>query len=304
MLNNFNLKKKFTIMLLLILAFALSVSGWILSSVLMENAEREIAAKALTLIDTISSVRAYSVSEITPELSNKLETKFLPQTVSAYSAREVFEILRKQPEYNDYFYKEATLNPTNLRDKADSFETKIVNNFRANKELKEVSGFRSLTGEDIFYIARPLVVTQPACLQCHSTPEVAPKTMIDIYGRNNGFGWQLNEIIGAQIISLPAKRVFFKARQSIVIILLIVFIVFITIIVLVNLFLKRQIITPLKRLTRIAEEVSTGHLDLDFEPPSNDEIGNLAQAFKRMQLSLAIAMKKLKRNPDSNPDSR
>ncbi len=299
MLKNFNLKQKFTIVLLFILVFALSLSGWVLSSVLIKNAEEEIAAKTLTLMDTISSVRVYSVAQITPELSEKLKTKFLPQSVSAYAAREVFDILRKQPQYNDYFYKEAALNPTNIRDKADNFETEIIEKFRRNKGLKQMSGFRSLTGEDLFYIARPLVVSQPGCLECHSTFDVAPKTMIDIYGKNNGFGWKLNEIIGAQVISIPAKKVINQARQSAVLILLIVFIVFIAIIILVNLFLKKQIVSPLKRLTRIAEEVSTGHLDLEFAPPSNDEIGNLAKAFKRMQRSLAIAMKRLKNNPDS-----
>ena len=52
---------------------------------------------------------------------------------------------------------------------------------------------------------------------------------------------------------------------------------------------------PLKRMTRIAEEVSTGHMDVEFEQMSNDEIGNLAKAFKRMQLSLEMAMKRIKR---------
>ncbi|WP_088243041.1 c-type heme family protein [Calothrix rhizosoleniae] len=299
MLKNLNLKQKFTIVLLLILVFALSLSGWVLSSILIKNAEEEIAAKTLTLMDTISSVRVYSVAQVTPELSEKLKTKFLPQSVSAYAAREVFDILRKQPQYSDYFYKEAALNPTNIRDKADNFETEIIEKFRRNEGLKQMSGFRSLTGEDLFYIARPLVVSQPGCLECHSTFDVAPKTMIDIYGKNNGFGWKLNEIIGAQVISIPANKVINQARQSAVFILLIVFIVFIAIIILINLFLTKQIVSPLKRLTRIAEEVSTGHLDLEFAPPSNDEIGNLAKAFKRMQRSLAIAMKKLKNNPDN-----
>lgn len=299
MLKNLTLKKKFTVVLLLILAFALSISGWILSSILIERAEDEIAAKALTLIDTISSVRAYSVAQITPELSDNLDDRFLPQTISAYAATEVFEILRKQPKYEDYFYKEATLNPTNIRDKADEFETKIVEEFRSNQELKQVNGFRPLASGNIFYIARPLAVSQPGCLKCHSTPDVAPKSVIEIYGKNNGFGWKMGEIIGAQVISIPGKRVINQARQSAVIIILIVFIIFIAIIILVNLFLRNQIVIPLKRLTRIAEEVSTGHLDLQFEPPSNDEIGSLAKAFKRMQLSLAIAMKKLKENPET-----
>jgi HAMP domain-containing protein len=45
----------------------------------------------------------------------------------------------------------------------------------------------------------------------------------------------------------------------------------------------------------VAEEVSTGHMEVEFEQLTNDEIGNLAKAFKRMQYSLEMAMKRLKR---------
>lgn len=115
MLKNLKLKQKFTILLLVILVVGVSFSGIALSTVLQQNAKEEITAKALSLIDTMSSVREYTITQITPELTDDLTTKFLPQTVAAYSAREVFEILRKRPEYRDFFYKEATLNPTNLR---------------------------------------------------------------------------------------------------------------------------------------------------------------------------------------------
>ncbi|MEA5623242.1 c-type heme family protein [Nostoc sp. UHCC 0251] len=295
MLKNLNLKQKFTILLLVILTFGLSLSGFALSSLLRENAKQDISSTGLMLMQTMSSVRKYTTTQINPELADKLETEFLPQSVPAYSAREVFEILRKAPGYREFFYKEATLNPTNLRDKADAFETEIVEKFRNKTDLKELSGFRSIPGGDIFYIARPLPVSEQSCLVCHSVPEAAPQSMINLYGTANGFGWKLNEIIGAQIITVPANNVIKKANQSSLLIILIVSTIFIATILLVNLFLNRQVVMPLKRMTRIAEEVSTGHMEVEFEQMSNDEIGNLAKAFKRMQLSLEMAMKRIKR---------
>ena len=295
MLNNLNLKQKFTILLLVILTFGLSLSGFALSSLLRENAKQDISSTGLMLMQTMSSVRKYTNTQINPELADKLATEFLPQSVPAYSAREVFDILRKTPDYRDLFYKEATLNPTNLRDKADGFETEIVERFRNKSDLKEVSGFRSIPGGDIFYIARPLPVSEQSCLVCHSVPEAAPPSMINLYGTANGFGWKLNEIVGAQIITVPANNVINKAHQSSLLIILIVSTIFIATILLVNYFLNRQVVMPLKRMTRIAEEVSTGHMDVEFEQMSNDEIGNLAKAFKRMQLSLEMAMKRIKR---------
>jgi HAMP domain-containing protein len=295
MLKNLKLRQKFTILLLVILVFGLSLTGLALSSLLRQNAKQDIASTGLMLMETMSSVRKYTNTQVNPQLVDKLTTEFLPQSVPAYSAREVFEILRKTADYRDFFYKEATLNPTNLRDKADSFEAEIVESFRKNPNTKEVSGYRSIPGGDIFYIARPLPISQQSCLQCHSTPEAAPPSMISLYGTANGFGWNLNEIVGAQIISVPANKVINKANQSSLLIILIVSAIFIATILLVNFFLNRQVVKPLKRMTRVAEEVSTGHMDVQFEQFSNDEIGNLAQAFKRMQLSLEMAMKRIKR---------
>ncbi|MFN6482790.1 MULTISPECIES: DUF3365 domain-containing protein [unclassified Nostoc] len=300
MLKNLKLGQKFTILLLVILIVAMSSSGLALSALLRQNATNEIASRALTLIDTMTSIREYTLIQIYPELSLKLEEKFLPQVVSAYSAREVFEILRKKPEYQDFFYKEAATNPTNLRDKADSFEANILERFRKEKDLKEVNGFRSLPSGDIFYISRPLSIRQQACLQCHSTPETAPKTMINLFGAVNGFGWHLNEIVAAQFVSLPASKIIEKAHQSSLLIVGLVSAIFIVVILLVNIFLNRQVILPLKRITRIAEEVSTGHLEIDFEQvSSNDEIGNLIKAFRRMKLSLEMAMKRIRSHPNS-----
>ncbi len=295
MLKNLKLKQKFTILLLVILIVGLSLSGSALSTLLRQNATNEIALRALTLIDTMTSIREYTLTQIYPELSLRLEEKFQPQVVSAYSAREVFEILRKKPEYRDFFYKEAATNPTNLRDKADSFEANILERFRKEKDLKQISGFRSLPSGDIFYISRPLSISQEACLQCHSTPEAAPKTMIERFGSVNGFGWHLNEIVAVQFVSLPASKVIEQANQFSLLIVGLVSAVFIVVILVVNIFLNRQVILPLKRITRVAEEVSTGHLEVDFEQVSNDEIGSLVRAFKRMKLSLEMAMKRIRR---------
>lgn len=295
MFKNLSLRRKFTVLLTLILLAGLVLSGIALSAVLRQNARSDVAATGLILMETMGSVRDYTSTQINPELADKLQTEFLPQTIPAYSAREVFENLRSNPDYRDFFYKEATLNPTNLRDKADGFETQLVESFKQDQNLKELSGFRSVPSGQIFYIARPLNVSKESCLQCHSTIEAAPKSLIERYGTGGGFGWELNEIIGARIVSVPASRVISKANKSSLVVLGIVSAIFIAVILIVNVMLNRQVIRPLKRMTRVAEEVSTGHTSVEFEQLSNDEIGNLAKAFKRMQLSLEIALRRLSR---------
>ena len=69
--------------------------------------------------------------------------------------------------------------------------------------------------------------------------------------------------------------------------------VFAAVILLVNYLLNHNVIRPLKQIARVAEEVSVGKLDADFEELSQDEIGSLAKAFQRMKMSLAMAMNRL-----------
>ncbi|ACK64376.1 putative sensor with HAMP domain protein [Rippkaea orientalis PCC 8801] len=301
MLKNLKLGAKLNILLISIFFLILIICGGFLSVVLERNVERTVTDKALLLIETMGAVRDYTSTQINPELAARLETEeqFLPQTVPGYSAREVFEGLRNQPEYRNFFYKEATLNPTNLRDKADSFEAQIVERFRQDPKLREVSGFRrDLPGEDIFYIARPIAIKKKSCLRCHSTPEAAPKSQLITYGSETGFGWKLNEIVGVQMISVPASRVLTTARELQLNVLVILGAFLLLAMALINFFLKQTITNPIKKMAQLAQKISTGDLSREFEHPANDEVGMLAASLNRMKVSLEIAMNMLNSEAD------
>ena len=299
MLKNLKLGSKLNLILLTIVVVIVSVNGLVLSQVLQSNAEAEVTTKALLMIETMGAVRDYTSAQVNPELAPRLEIEeqFLPQTVPAYSAREVFENLRSREEYRNFFYKEATLNPTNLRDKADRFETDIVEKFRERPDLKELSGFRSLASGDLFYVARPISVSKESCLRCHSTPETAPKSQLTTYGSNNGFGWELNEIVGAKMISVPAGAILTNARRLQFLVIGILIAGFLVAVVVLNVFLNRSIINPLTQMAKWSREVSTGNLGADFEHESKDEIGILASSMNRLKVSLEMAMNMLKQNP-------
>lgn len=300
MFKKLKLRQKLTLLLFLIFIGGLSVVGITLNIVLKHNAEDEISSKGLILMETMNSVRNYTSTQVRPELVHRLEEQFLPETIPAYSAREVFEVLRQNADYRDFFYKEATLNPSNLRDKADSFETKLVEKFRDNEQIKELRGFRATPSGDLFYIARPLKVSKPSCLECHGRVSDAPKTMVERYGAVNGYGWKLNEVVAAQMMSVPADKVITQARQSLLLILGIIAAIFIVIILLLNLFLRRTVTQPLKQIVQKADQVSKGNMAIEFERTSNnDEIAELGKAFQRMKLSLEMAMKRLNRSHSS-----
>ncbi|MGH8000512.1 MAG: c-type heme family protein [Brasilonema sp.] len=295
--NNFNLAKKLTILLLIIFLGGITFSGIALAKILNYKAQDEISSNAWLLFRTMNSIRSYTNEEVTPELEKRLKNdEFAPQTIPSYSSRRIFDKLRNDNDtYKDFFYKEAMLNPTNLRDKADSYETEVIQNLRKDKNRKELSGFRSFDGEKFYYIARPLAITESSCLRCHSTPEAAPKNMIEKYGTEHGFGWKLNLINGVQIVSIPASQVLQKAHQSFVLVMGIVTLIFAIAIYMANFWLKRYVVRPIKRVVRVAEAVSTGDMDAEFEKEANDEIGNLVEAFTRMKISLVMAIKSFER---------
>ncbi len=295
MLRNLKIGIKFNLLLMLVFIISITVSGIALSSLLQQRAQAEITTQAEILIQTMNSVRDYTQGHINPLLKSRLNTDaaFIAETVPAFSATEVFEKFRNNNEYKNFIYKEATLNPTNLRDKADEFETQLVERFRKNSAIKEISDFRTLPEGQVFYIARPLAVKQQSCLRCHSTPEAAPKSQLTTYGRENGFNWQLNDIVAAQIISVPSGDVFANAIHIWTTIMGLIVAIFTIVILLINFLIKKTVIQRIRNIEKTAQQVSTGDMNAKFEERSRDEIGGLAAAFNRMKSSLEIAMKML-----------
>jgi HAMP domain-containing protein len=296
MLQRLRLGKKFTILLLGVFLGSILLSGMAFSRVLNQNAQNQLMEKALVLMQTMNSIRTYTSTQINPELQSRLAEEFLPESVPAYSAREVFEALRGDPAYQEFFYKEATLNPTNLRDKADDFEVQLVEQFQQSPDLAQVSGFRTAAGGKLFYVARPIQVKEQSCLQCHSTPDVAPVSMIERYGDANGFNWQLNEIVGAQMISVPARQVIQSATKAFALLMSILVGIFAIAIFTVNSLLRRFVVRPLSRMAQVAEVVSTGDMAAEFDYAAKDEVGEIAKAFNRMKVSLGMAMQMLEQS--------
>ena len=291
-MSNPGLRKKFAMCLLGILAAALVVCGWLAYSQLQKNVQDEVLHNANMLMETALATHAYTNTQIKPHLDPQLETEFLPQTVPAFAATETINEIRKK--YPEYSYKEAALNPSNPRDRATDWEADIINAFRQNPDQKMVVGERVVGDTKSLYMARPIKIVNPACLVCHSTPAAAPASMLRIYGEANGFGWKVNEIIGAQIVAVPADVPLSKARSAFWTFMLSLVGVFVLIFVALHLMLTHFVIKPLGQITRSADAISTGNFEVpELDETSKDEVGALAVVFNRMLRSLKRAMQML-----------
>jgi HAMP domain-containing protein len=283
---------KFNLIFLLVFVAGLLGAAKVSHDLLQRNAKQEVLDHARLTMEKATAIRAYTNDQIRPLLETQMKYTFLPQTVPAYSATEVLATLSKT--FPEYTYKEATLNPTNPRDRAVDWEADIVNQFRSQGNQKEFIGERESGTGRALYIARPLRITNGACLACHSTVEAAPRTLIDKYGSANGFGWQMNEVIGAQVVSVPMSVPLARAAQAFKVFMASLVGIFLAIGIALNVMLYVLVIRPVKSLSKLANRVSLGELDApQFATHGRDEIGTLANSFARMRHSLDQAMKML-----------
>ena len=283
---------KFNLILSAVFVVAFILAGVFTHALLQRNAKAEIEENARIMIDGASAIRSYTSTEIKPLLKNQMTYSFVPQTVSAYSANRYFAQLRKK--YPDYSYKEAALNPTNPADRATDWEADIVKVFRENPEKTEMVDERDTPVGRTLYIAKPMPIKDPGCLDCHDTPDRASRTMIEQYGNGNGFGWKLNDVVAAQIITAPMRLPIERADRAFIAFMLSLAAVFVILIVAINVLLMYLVIQPVNQLAAIATDLSLGNLEVaEYQSTGHDEIASLAEAFGRMRKSLVKAFKML-----------
>jgi HAMP domain-containing protein len=260
---------------------------------LMRNARAQVVQQAELMSESARSTRQYTSDNLAPlfdTLPNP-ETRFVPESVPFYAATATFDYLRKQ--YPDYTYKEAALNPTNLRDRAVDWEADLINYFRNHRDKKELIGERDTPAGRTLYIARPIMAEQ-ACMECHRLPSEAPPGIVKAYGSVNGFGWKSNETVAAQIVSVPMAvpiQIARTAFRTLVIYLIAGCLISLVAIDAAVLFL---VIRPVRKLSKVADRISTGDMSLSELPVrGSDEIAGLTTSFNRMIVSLEKAFRML-----------
>ena len=293
MFRQSKLRDHLNLIMILLFMLGVCISGLVLSTILQRQAEAEVTYRGEILMNMVSGIRSYTNDYIEKSSSKQMSSKddFRAEAVPAYAARKIFTNFREQEQFAQYSYKEAALNPTNIDDLADEFEAKLIESFTQDETSQHISGYRFKSGEKFYFISSPMKMTETSCLQCHSTPEAAPQKMRDIYGDKNGFGWQLNQVVAAQTIYLPAGYIDWIVKKKIKIFLPILGGVFAIIILIINFLINRKVVKPITQLTQIAKKLSDRRSlkseELKLEKlvklsKRDDEPGQLAKAFQYM----------------------
>jgi HAMP domain-containing protein len=284
---------KFNLILIVVFGSGVLLAGYRARNYLQETAHDQVLQQARLMLGSASAMRTYTSKQVGPllEQHQKQINTFLPQTIPFFAATEAFNYLHA--DYPDYAYKEATLNPTNLRDRAADWESDVIQSFRTHPEEREFSGERDTPAGRALFLAKPITVATP-CLECHGMWHDAPPALIRVYGKDNGFGWNAGDTIGAQIISVPMSVPLGIADRAFRTLVLSLGGISLATLLLLDLAIFFIVIRPVTKLSKAADQISKGDLSVPELPTKgSDEIAQLAQSFNRMYLSLVKAIRML-----------
>jgi protein-histidine pros-kinase len=284
------LRVKFNLVLTAVFLAGFVITAWVSYQLLNRSAREQVIDDAGIMMAAALAVRGYTVDQIRPLIDVGSHEEFVKQTVPAFAATQTFEALRAT--YPDFAYREATINPTNPRNRATDWESDIIERFSADASLDQVIGERNSGDNRSLYLARPIKITNPDCLECHGTVDKAPASLLRTYGNANGFGWQLGDVVGAQIVSVPMSVAVRNAFRLFLVFMTSLLAVYAALFVVLNVMLGAIVIRPVSEIARVADQISLGQMDVaEFETTGSDEIAQLKGAFNRMRRSLERAIR-------------
>jgi hypothetical protein len=190
----------------------LAVTAWLVVRYQNQAVHDQIVNRFQLVLDFGDSCREYTRETLAPAVHEAFGNKS-PLVFEADSEefvmRGTFRSLKKRAP--EYILREVALNPLNLENLADAEEQRLIERFRTDRSLRELSDFRTRDGVEQFFVARPIVV-EAVCLRCHNSPETAPKELVDAYGTRHGYGWKEGDINSLLIVAVPTKDI--RAQQA------------------------------------------------------------------------------------------
>ena len=287
------LRAKFNLVILAAFAVGFLIAAIVTNRVFVASAREHVLQNARIMMTAANAIRAYTADNLVPLLPVGHDGKFVAETVPAFAAQKNFKAV--QQSFAGYTYREPALNPTNPSDRAQDWEADIIGLFRNQPDQQELVAERDTPIGPTLNLARPITIKEDACLGCHGTPAAAPALLTQTYGNANGFGWKVNETVGAQILSVPMAIPLKLAHDAYVSFMIIMAAVFATVLLIINLLLHYLVVEPIKRVTAMADAVSLGDESVQpYVKPGKDEISSLSVSFNRMRESLRHAIEMIK----------
>ncbi len=253
----------------------------------IKDAKQEV----VNVLNTTKAIRKYVENIQKPVIYNLKKEKelyedfFDPRILSStFIVNTIHQMLTNSKKLNNqipYKFKLAATNPRNPINKANNFEKEILDKFR-KKEIKEFSTTLKENGESYFYVAVPIERNQKSCMKCHSTPEVAPKELVQMYGNKAGFGEKVGDLRAMISLKVPISHIVSTHIRDFLITIFIALIFFIIFYILLYTIYKKNQKLQAKRDLLLLNQNKLASM--------GEMIGNIAHQWKQplAQLSLIL----------------
>ncbi len=284
--------KQFRKSLLLCYVIALIISivgvGFWTTKEVYASADRELTL----LVDMVRAARRYVAEDVRPYMLER-DIFHSPAVSSTVATKHIAgHFADNQPEY---YIRVVSDNPLNLENQPTPFEQEILKTFRQNRNIENLVAEGNIKDTKYLVSSRPSI-SRESCLVCHGVPEEAPKEITEVYGKESGFGYKDNQVVGASIVAVPIEDVnqivLVRGFLAFIFLSLIFSIVFLSL----NRLVSLLILKPIVKISRIARSVSEGNLTQSMSTERQDEIGELVKSFELMRRSLVTASKRLRRS--------
>jgi hypothetical protein len=286
------IRARFVLIMGFLGVFAIVVIGYASYQFSVKSALDEAKSKGEIIFSYIVSANKFFTDNQRPLIMELVEKdRFYPELMSTFNiTREIYEnFSKKLPGYN---FKMATLNPLQPANKADKDEILLISELDRTQSLARKEGSITKGGVEYYYLAEPVKV-ETSCLLCHGDPQQAPKDLVDIYGTDHGYQWEVGKVSSALIVYIPIKQAMKTAWENASMLFGIGTGCLLIALLGTWIFLDRSVVTPIVLLSNRTVDISLGkNIEEGIVSKSKDEVGSLAQAIERLRVSIVKMLRR------------
>ncbi len=272
---------------------------------LQEQARLEAGRDSASMVDRHLAIHTYFTKDLKPQvmkLSDRLESEdyFEPTWMSStFAVRKMEQYFKEFASQHSsragFYYKECAINARTPANEADEYERAFLKKLGEDPSLMIETVVRKFDGEPYLTTLRRGEIMEPVCLRCHSTPDAAPKGLVDVYGPERSFGRKSGEVASAISTRIPLAEAYAEANEfawqlsGFLIVLLICLFAG-------QLLVSRLLLVgPLSRIRKKVTQISDSDHSIDerVPVPASRELAELAEAFNTMSDSVRCSHSEL-----------
>ncbi len=254
------------------------------------------------ILDRNLAIHTYFSHDLKPALFDLTEDfvdedYFNPVWMSSTYAVRIIDDYYQQLSNLNYSYKEAAIDARSPQNEANEYEKAFLERLNQDPSLESQTEIRNIEGDPYFVSIRRGEVMEESCIKCHSTPDEAPKGMIDIYGPYSSFGRESGEVVSAISILIPLDQAYQTINDLSWTVAGIIVFAMAILYILLNWARVKMIMNPLKEISNQAELIieNRKHLGSQINLPGFKEVQQLVEAFNEMSTSLKQERNELER---------